>query len=62
MIQTQLIYCGDNIQKLKEIPDESVDRFLSRANLREREGSLVPTPDSHHVVGAVRFRLLSPDI
>lgn len=25
MIQTQLIYCGDNINKLKELPDKSVD-------------------------------------
>ncbi len=25
MVQTQLIYCGDNIQKLRELPDESVD-------------------------------------
>jgi DNA modification methylase len=25
MIQTQLIYCGDNLQKLKELPDRCVD-------------------------------------
>jgi len=25
MIQTQLIYCGDNLQKLRELPDECVD-------------------------------------
>lgn len=25
MLQTQLIYCGDNLQKLKELPDECVD-------------------------------------
>ncbi len=25
MLQTQLIYCGDNLQKLRELPDESVD-------------------------------------
>jgi DNA modification methylase len=25
MIQTQLIFCGDNLQKLREIPDESID-------------------------------------
>lgn len=25
MIPTQIIYCGDNLQKLRELPDESVD-------------------------------------
>jgi DNA modification methylase len=25
MIQTQIIYCGDNLQKLRELPDECVD-------------------------------------
>lgn len=25
MIQTQLIFCGDNIQKLRELPDECID-------------------------------------
>lgn len=25
LLQTQLIYCGDNLQKLRELPDESVD-------------------------------------
>lgn len=25
MLQTQLIYCGDNLQKLRELPDECVD-------------------------------------
>lgn len=25
MIQTQLIYCGDNLQKLRELPDECID-------------------------------------
>jgi DNA modification methylase len=25
MIQTQIIYCGDNLQKLRELPDACVD-------------------------------------
>ncbi len=25
MLQTQLIFCGDNLQKLRELPDECVD-------------------------------------
>lgn len=25
MIQTQITYCGDNLQKLRELPDECVD-------------------------------------
>lgn len=25
MIQTQIIYCGDNLQKLRELPDECID-------------------------------------
>ena len=25
MIQTQLIYCGDNLQKLRDLPDACVD-------------------------------------
>jgi len=25
MIQTQLIYCGDNLQKLRDLPDACID-------------------------------------
>lgn len=30
MLQTQLSYCGDNLQKLRELPDECVDLIYYR--------------------------------
>jgi len=43
MIQTQLIYCGDNLQKLRDLPDACVERHLEiKRAAREHNLEIIP--------------------